>query len=359
METIRLGMVGFGFRGRGLWGMVRSVEGLAPTAICDADPGAAAHAKETCPDVAFYDDYEAMLDSGRIDAVLVETPPAMHADCSIKALERDIHVLSDVPLIHDPGEAEPLWRAGERSKALLMFGSTTNFFGHVDAITDLLDKGLIGKPFYMEADYIQDLTEFSKMTPWREGYEPIRYCTHSLGPALKWLGQELEGVSCLDTGSHVHGLETEHDAMVAIFNAAGGAVVKLAISFVNAHPHGFHRHACLGTEGCFECVWPLTGADPKVRFSTRNLRGVSRFIELPVSSTRPELATLENISGHGPADFAMLTDFVSACRTGHCELDLRAALRMTLPGLYALASARMGVASCSVAGRNWAAATSA
>jgi hypothetical protein len=48
-----------------------------------------------------------------------------------------------------------------------MFGSTANYFGFVETCSDVVKRGLLGKPFYLEADYVQDLTEFSKMTAWQ------------------------------------------------------------------------------------------------------------------------------------------------------------------------------------------------
>lgn len=343
VKKIRLGMVGYGFRGPGLFGMARSVEQLEPVAVCARKPEPAARVKTDFPEAACYDNYEKMLDAGAIDAVVIETPPMTHAALAIAALERNIHVLSDVPVLHTMDEVEPLWGAAKASQAIYMFGSTANYFGFVETCSDLKDKGLLGKPFYLEADYVHDLTEFSKMTPWRMGYEPVRYCTHSLGPLLKWLGKELVSVSCFDTGSHVRPENKDsHDAMVAIFRTASHEVVKLLVSFANTNTAGQHRYLCHGTEGTFECTWPLTGEEPNVTFSTRSLYGLDKAISLPVSSARPEIATLENLSGHGPLDYAMFVDFVTAIRGGPCELDLKQGLRMTLPGLAALESARHG-----------------
>ena len=343
MKNIRLGIAGYGFRGAGLLGMTRSVDRLDPVAVCDANPGVKDRIKAEFPKAAIFSDFETMLDSGSIDAVLIETPPMTHTTLAIAALERDIHVLSDVPVLHNLAETEPLWNAAQKSAAVYMFGSTANYFGFVETCSDVIKRELLGKPFYLEADYIQDLTEFSKMTEWRIGYEPIRYCTHSLGPLLAWLGKELVSVSCFDSGSHVHPDQMEnHDAMVAIFRTATNELVKLLISFTNSNMSGLHHYLCHGTEGMIECTWPLTGEDPKVTLSTNTIYGLDKAIDLPVSSERKEITTLENLSGHGPLDYAMLEDFVKAIDNGSCELDLRQGLRMTLPGLAALESAQNG-----------------
>lgn len=345
MQNIRLGMVGYGFRGAGLFGMARSVGRLQPTAVCDENPAVRDRVKADFPEAAFFDDAHQMFSCGAIDAVLIETPPVTHARLAVAALENNIHVLSDVPAIHSLDEARPLWNAAKNSRAIYMFGSTANYFGFVQTCRDIKDKGLLGKPFYLEAEYVHDLREFSKATPWRIGYEPIRYCTHSLGPLLEWLGKELVAVSCFGSGSHVNpdaAADAGDDAMLAMFQSESGELVKLLVSFANSNSFGQHRYLCHGTRGIFECTWPLTGEKPKVSFSTNTIYGFEKPIALEVASDRAEHASLENLSGHGSLDYATLVDFVKAMDGEPCGLDLKAGLRMTLPGLYALESSKNG-----------------
>ena len=61
-----------------------------------------------------------------------------------------------------------------------------------------------------------------------------------------------------------------------------------------------------------------------------------------MASQRSELGSLENLSGHGSLDYAMLADFVTAIDSGSCPLGLRQGLAMSLPGLFALESAQTG-----------------
>ena len=129
METIRLGMVGYGVRGPGLWTVAGQVPGLVPAAICDRSEAVRNTITVQCPDAVVYDDLTAMLDDGVVDAVLIETPPATHAACAVAALERGIHVLSDVPAVHTLAEADTLWQAQQRSDAIYMFGATSNYWG--------------------------------------------------------------------------------------------------------------------------------------------------------------------------------------------------------------------------------------
>jgi len=341
--VVNIGVIGYGIRSGVLIGALGAFEDARLAAVADTNPVARDRASAEHPEIAVFDDYEAMLDSGEVNAVLVETPPATHAACSIEALNRGIHVLSDVPAVHEIPEAQALWDAGKKSKAIYSFGATTNFWAYVDSCLDMKKKGLLGEPFYCEAEYVADLGDLPEITPWRKNYEPIRYCTHSLGPLLKWIDEDLAEISCFSTGSHIHGDPKEDDAMVAIFRTKSGVVVKLLTCFTNSHPAPFHRYVCHGTKGYFEKTQPLAGGECQVLWSTKAVYGMHGLMNLPVTESRPELGGAPGVGEHGGADYLMIKDFLAAIAGEKSpEVDMREALRMTLPGLYALESARAG-----------------
>ena len=342
MAEIRLGVIGYGIRSGVLIGACRAFECINIAAV--ADTSAVARQKATAEyGVPVFEDYVDMLESGSVDAVLVETPPSTHAKCVIEALNRGIHVLSDVPACHEISEVQELWDAGQKSKAVYSFGASTNFFGFVDACVDLKVNGLLGDPFYLEAEYVADLGDYPKLTPWRNGYESIRYSTHSLGPILKWIDEDLAEVSCFDTGSHVHNDPAEHDAMVAIFKTKKNVVVKFLASFVNNNPTAYHRYVCYGTKGYFEKMQPLPDGTAPAIFSTKAVYGLHGMVPMPVAESRPELAAVSGVGEHGGVDYVMLKDFVDAIAGRKApSVGMREALRMTIPGMYALESSKAG-----------------
>jgi len=84
-----------------------------------------------------------------------------------------------------------LWQAEQKSSAIFMTGANPNYWAFVEAMVDLYDKGLLGKPSYLEAEYIHDLRYLFEETPWRQEYPPIKYSTHSLGPLLRIIEEDL------------------------------------------------------------------------------------------------------------------------------------------------------------------------
>lgn len=343
MGKVRLGVAGYGIRSKVLLGACPAVPELEVTAVADIDAANRAQASAQMPDVKVFADYRDMLASGAVDAVLIETPPSTHAEFASEALDAGIHVMSDVPAIHEIGEADMLWMAGEKSKAIYSFGATTNFWAFVDTCVDMRAKGLLGDPVYCEVEYVADLGNLVDITPWRKHYEPIRYCTHSLGPILKWIGKDLKAVSCFDTGSHVNKDPNEHDAMVAIFRTADNTLVKFLASFVNSHPAPYHKYSYLGTTGFFERTQPLAGGELQILFSTKQIYGMHALTPIEVRESRPELADAPGVGEHGGADYVMLKNFAECITSGgKPAAGLREALAMTIPGLYAAESARQG-----------------
>lgn len=100
MEKVRMGIIGVGNMGSGHAGNI--VAGHCPemelTAVCDIDPARLQWAAEHLPPtVARFDDAEAMMTSGRIDAVLIAVPHYDHPRLAIAAFRHHLHVMCEKP----------------------------------------------------------------------------------------------------------------------------------------------------------------------------------------------------------------------------------------------------------------------
>ena len=71
-----------------------------------------------------------------------------------------------------------LWNVAQKSDAMMMVGANPNEWGFIEALVDLHRQGFLGRPFYLEAEYIHDVRSLWAETPWRRKSVPIRYCTH-------------------------------------------------------------------------------------------------------------------------------------------------------------------------------------
>ena len=110
-DTIRFGIIGAAGRGNSF---VRSLEAnpaTALTALCDVREAEVRTRSEELGVSHVYTDAEALFDSGAIDAVVIGTPMQFHAPQAIMALERGIHVLSEVTAAVSLDECRDLVRA--------------------------------------------------------------------------------------------------------------------------------------------------------------------------------------------------------------------------------------------------------
>ena len=120
MDKIRFGVIGAAGRGSGFIPTLLAHPATEITALCDIRrEEVERHAAELGVEQVFTDASE-MLDAGGVDAVVVGTPMPWHAPQAIAALERDIHVLSEVTAGVSVEECRDLTRAARRSRAVYM-----------------------------------------------------------------------------------------------------------------------------------------------------------------------------------------------------------------------------------------------
>ena len=133
MEKVRFGIVGMGNQGtyytKNLFTQDKIDNGVL-TAVCDWNPVKLDAAKKLLEgrEVAYFGDFTEMLDSGLVDAVLVEIPHYDHPDMVIECLKRDIHVICEKPAGVYTKQVKEMNEVASKSKALftIMFNQRTN-----------------------------------------------------------------------------------------------------------------------------------------------------------------------------------------------------------------------------------------
>lgn len=359
MDKIRFGVVGLGHRGRYMARLAAEAFDCTQfVAACDVDPLLWSETqwlqdkplKELFPEVAFFTDYAQMLAEKELDLVLVETGADVHADFCIMALNKNINVFSDIPSVANLAEAARLWAAEQNSKAKLMTGANPNEWGFVNALVDLYKKGLLGEPYYMEAEYIHSsrtpaaVNPLIVHSPWRRTLPPIRYCTHSLGPLLRIMKEVLRYTVCFGTGVHVYPEAQKDDMQAALFQTESGVTIRLLRNGACRAFIGHHSYRVFGTKGYFERIDARGNTPQVVRFRSDELYGADTITELPVGMMPNEYANNPKAGGHGGADYALFDHLFQAMLNDAPEfpISLREGLCMTLPGIYAARSAQLG-----------------
>jgi predicted dehydrogenase len=103
--------------------------------------------------LATYDEYDALLHSGEIDAVYIGLPNTLHAEYACRAAEAGVHVLCDKPLATTVAECEAMLRAAERVDVQLMTAYRLQFEPGNLATFDTLRGGKLGDLRYFTAQF--------------------------------------------------------------------------------------------------------------------------------------------------------------------------------------------------------------
>jgi len=96
-------------------------------AVCDVSPGLRRRIGDQVGVAARYADATEMLDAERLDCVLVLNSDEYHAEATVAALDRGVHVLVEKPMCLSPREVEAVIAARDRSGASVMVGYMRRF----------------------------------------------------------------------------------------------------------------------------------------------------------------------------------------------------------------------------------------
>jgi glucose-fructose oxidoreductase len=93
-----------------------------------------------------YDEYDALLESGAVDAVYIALPNDQHEDYALRAARRGVHVLCEKPLAVDERQCARMIAACRRHGVKLMTAYRLHFERATLSALDSVKGGLIGRP---------------------------------------------------------------------------------------------------------------------------------------------------------------------------------------------------------------------
>lgn len=323
-------------------------------ALCDLSESALAAAGRSLGVQQLYTVYELMLDAAQPDAVVIATPMQYHATQAIAALQRDIHVLSEVTAAVSLDEARWLAQACQASRAVYMLAENCNYLKHVMLIQSMVAAGLFGEVYYAEGDYLHNVAHLHHTADgkptwryyWQVGINGATYATHGLGPCLQWVQERITQVSCIGTGRWTDPEHTLEDTVQLSCKTASGKLIRHRLDMLSKRPHPFTTYFALqGTKGAYESarrreeghwVW-LKDRCPDPNQWVRLETFEAEF--LPVCWRNPP-AGVEKL-GHSGSEYFVIGDFIDAVQGRKpAAIDIHAALDMTLPGLVSQESIR-------------------
>jgi len=254
---VNLGLIGCGIIGVLRAEAIAQLRGFRLSAVADADAARARAVADRFRAVVDAD-WRKLIRRPEVDAVIVSTPPPLHAPMCIEALEAGKHVLCEKPLARSPEEGRPILETAERSGRILATGFNYRFYPAVVKAREILDSGLIG-----ELDHIRSYTghpggrEFSH--PWVHdphvtgGGALVDNGIHTIDLTRYFLGEvsEVKGFAT----SNVWGFAGCEDNAFALLRSPVGKVASVQASWSEWRGYRWSIEI-YGTRGCVRASYP-------------------------------------------------------------------------------------------------------
>lgn len=349
-ETVRIGIVGTGLRGRSVLGELLAIDNVRVTAIADVVPDKMARASKMITDKGHPapathtgdNGFEKLVARNDVDFVYTATPWEWHVPVMLAALAAGKHCGSECPIGTTLRDLWSLVDASEKARRHCLHLENCNYGYNEMLVNRMVHEGVFGEVLHAEAAYLHDLRsilfEDKDEGLWRRAWHTRSnsnlYPTHGLGPVSWYLDVHngdrfdyLVSVSTPERGLSLHREATVPDKSNAkwrekyitgdlntsILKTVSGKTVMLQHDVSNARPYTRHNRV-LGTKGAFEDYPPriyVEGTGPE-RWGT--IDDWKKKYEHPLWTEVGELARKNG--GHGGMDFVMAYRLVQTMRQG-------------------------------------------
>ena len=217
-----------------------------------------------------YEDWRALVKDPEVQAVDICTPPYLHAEPAILALESGKHVICEKPLARSGKEAEQMHRASEKAHAVAMTGFNYRFIPAVRYAKKLIDEGFIGRVLNFRGAYLNiEVGDQGYINPdfpldWHFRSETAGFGALSdLGSHIidiaRFLAGEVMAVAGatatfvrerpLPNGTGAKGKVDVEDSAVAAIRFSSGALGTIEASWMAPGRKDFLRFEVAGSEG--------------------------------------------------------------------------------------------------------------
>ena len=341
---LRCGVAGLR-RGKQFVETLAATSGCKVVAACDPDPAAF----EGLSGLDTFTDYDEFLDQ-KLDVVAVISPGPVHAEQSLKAMERGAHVLCETPNVYSLDEARAVVKMVRKTGLKYMLAENVPWMGWAVGLRRLAQDGKFGDIVYAEGDYTHDcrdlmLVDEGGYVPYAERSKhpkakktwratdlpPLKYCSHTLGPLLMTMGDRAVSAYGLAIRDKVAPGLASVDLESALLSTEKGSAIRLTNGFCVAHPYA-QFFKLVGSRGS-AVILNAAGLTAKWYSEAGPKAGTWQDFT-PEMLARPD--------GRGDVE-VMVEEFIESVRKDtKPPLDVYESLDMVVPGLVAHESAMQG-----------------
>ncbi len=246
METIGVGVIGCGGMGRSLANGANAVEGIDVVCVSDLQEELAKTLAENI-ETDFTTDYHELLANDKIQAVLIASPPFLHAQMAVDAANAGKHVFSEKPMAPTLEDCDAMINAADENGVKLTIGLVCRYHATHSKVREIVHSGELGAPVNMMVHRIGGPWSGGNRTPWRlerakSGGSLMEINAHEID-FIRWTCGDVKSVYAAG-GQYVHEHTDYPDVVLASLNFESGAVGLL---------HSSHAAAVGGYGGRVDC----------------------------------------------------------------------------------------------------------
>ena len=218
MDLLRIGVAGVGHMGSYHVAALSEIADANLVALADPDESRVRGLADKYGAESF-SRFEDLI--GKVDAVIVAVPTALHYRVSKKFLENGIHVLVEKPICNDVEEARELFRIATKKKKVLHIGHVERFNGAVQELSEI-----VRDPSLIECRRLGPFVSRAK----NDGVV-LDLMIHDLDIILRLVSEDLRSISA--TGAIV--MSDRHDVANVQLQFSGGCVATFTASRITQH----------------------------------------------------------------------------------------------------------------------------
>jgi len=226
---IRAGLIGVGKMGLSHYAILGAHPRVQVAAICDEATYITSVLRKYTG-VETFKDYRKMLDTARLDCVLVATPTSGHFELASEALERGLHVFVEKPLCLDPAQSKALADLAIARSRANQVGYHNRFIGTFREARRLVRAGALGEVYHISGSAFGQVVIRPKSGgTWRSKKSEGGGCLHDYASHVVDLMNFVVGPPERVLGAHLRRIYSKdvEDAVYATFRYASGASGQL------------------------------------------------------------------------------------------------------------------------------------
>ncbi len=252
-KKIRIGLAGAGWIGREHGRNIAAHRRAELACVCDPqDINIVSLSREIGAEVPEFRSFEELLASD-IDAVVIATPNAMHADMCVAAAQAGKAIYCEKPMALSLDDCRRVRDAVGKAGVPYLIGYHRRMNPLYRHVKNLLEEEKLGVPFMVESDYLHHVPSDWDIWSWL-GKEQVAGSLFHAGSGhnvdlLRFFCGDITEVSCMK-GTFLprpDQVETE-DTALAIFRFASGAIGKVQFCIGPIMPFRFNFRL-FGTKG--------------------------------------------------------------------------------------------------------------